>query len=717
MTNERRAGYGSDGQDCSPSRAGIETSAKGSRHPNLIKLYYVPVFALRELLESRAPGQKFGHLRQAELVKQADGMAAITAADVDSLYENYRYGQPLTFYLYLLPGGLIDPDREELQSILDEVVAQERSDLLGGFCLCQGYECETCPHQITLLDEEELEGFHEIRFRYYVTHHFLNADEHPDAVLQSRYGFVWSDLSLGYLAILTHDERVNGLLTRALARCLRANPLPVCFPQELLDKHFSIEKAKHLSYYDPDTGIRRSISGHGLWQRFEQEIMSREQQYARPTSLYDEEVAQGVISGLGVASSKGKIYLTRTLPTSVVRAWARQRLPDLMRDVKELRAYQSDSPAHAIDAVHRMRLPSAGRTAINTIVEALLQTEREDLTNVGLSQTALAIYDALAGRYFSPYLRTLCSQCDQTAALCPYCESQTLDFGGQAVTCQACGATISDSAAVSLRCMNGHITTVPLAQAWSIAPNHWLQRRISRIFAEMERTWDERTDYFHIEGNTLYRLRKGTADRVPLPPVVQNYISNFWDPVTGQVHAGSGDIIAGHGHNGNNRQAGTSPAPVRAPGAAILVNEEKEMEGTMRKREDIRPTVTYTPTFYGPIYGPTHAGSGDIHAGGQRYGLEASDLTSLFEALRKLVAEQAPLDKKPAALQEVDELEAAVKAEKPDVGKMEQVLNWFRRYLPTLAGAVASVIVNPIVGRVVETAGELAAEELKRRFA
>jgi hypothetical protein len=196
-----------------------------------------------------------------------------------------------------------------------------------------------------LLDEERWESFREIRFRYYVRHRFLNADERADEVLQSRYGFLWLDLSQGYLVILTRDEQANGLLAAALVACLRATPVPVHFPKELIDKHFSIEKAKQLSYYDPGTGVRRCISGHGLWQRFEQEIAAREQQFARPSSLYDEEVAQGVVSGLEVMASKGRMLLTRTLPTSVVRAWARQRLPDLMRDVRELQAYQPQAAA------------------------------------------------------------------------------------------------------------------------------------------------------------------------------------------------------------------------------------------------------------------------------------------------------------------------------------------------------------------------------------
>ena len=90
--------------------------AEGHRLANLTKLYHVPVFALRELLDRRAPGHKYNQLGQDELVAKADSLPAITATDIEALYEDYRYGQRLSFYLYLLPSGLEIPTLEELQA-------------------------------------------------------------------------------------------------------------------------------------------------------------------------------------------------------------------------------------------------------------------------------------------------------------------------------------------------------------------------------------------------------------------------------------------------------------------------------------------------------------------------------------------------------------------------------------------------------------------------
>ena len=500
----------------------------GHRLANLNKLYHVPVFALRDLLQRRVAGRKFSGLDHDGLVAAADRLSDLSEADVEQLYENYRYGRSLAFYIYLLPEGVTEPALENVQAILDELAVADQPVPEGRVSAGEDYERETPPDQIVLMDEERLDGIREIRFRYYVAHHFLDVNEQPTRVLQTRYGFLWLDLNLGYLCILSRDERVNRLLTRALAGCLQVIPLPVRFPKELVDKHFSIEKAMRVSHYDPGTGVRQSISGQDLWNSYQEEILEREQRYVRPSSLYQEEVAAGVVSGLGVTASKGKIYLTKALPTSLVRAWGVRRLPELVRDLKALRDRQPEYFNRSVETINRMRLSAVGKTAILDIAEGLLRARREGAKSIALSRTALDIYQALAGKYFKPYLRAPCCQCQELAQFCPYCASPKLIIEGSSVTCGSCGALLSDGESVTLGCMEGHTTTVSLGEAFGIAPNHWLQKRMARVFEELGLTWDEQADYFHIEGPTLYALRREETCREELPPVVQGYLARLW---------------------------------------------------------------------------------------------------------------------------------------------------------------------------------------------
>ncbi len=104
---------------------------------------------------------------------------------------------------------------------------------------------------------------------------------------------------------------------------------------------------------------------------------------------------------------------------------------------------------------------------------------------------------------------------------------------------------------------------------------------------------------------------------------------------------------------------------------------------------------------------------------GARPEVTEADLAALKQMLaevREKVAAQAPPEKRDAALERVAELEEAVTAEEPDLTTMEYVTKWFAKHLPQLAGAVTSVVVHPIVGKIVEAAGDAAAAEFRRRF-
>lgn len=91
-------------------------------------------------------------------------------------------------------------------------------------------------------------------------------------------------------------------------------------------------------------------------------------------------------------------------------------------------------------------------------------------------------------------------------------------------------------------------------------------------------------------------------------------------------------------------------------------------------------------------------------------------MRELFAKLKRQIEAQAPPEKKDSAVERLEELEEAVTARKPDLTTVEYVKKWFGKHLPQLAGAVISVLINPIVGKVVEATGEIAAGELKRRF-
>jgi hypothetical protein len=91
-------------------------------------------------------------------------------------------------------------------------------------------------------------------------------------------------------------------------------------------------------------------------------------------------------------------------------------------------------------------------------------------------------------------------------------------------------------------------------------------------------------------------------------------------------------------------------------------------------------------------------------------------LHGLLADLKAQIEASAPAEKKEAALERVDEFKEAVTAKQPDLSTMEYVKGWFGKHLPGLAGAVLSVVVHPVVGKLVSAAGDAVAKEFQHRF-
>ena len=131
---------------------------------------------------------------------------------------------------------------------------------------------------------------------------------------------------------------------------------------------------------------------------------------------------------------------------------------------------------------------------------------------------------------------------------------------------------------------------------------------------------------------------------------------------------------------------------------------------------------SYTAHISGGVSGQLIQGDGNYQV--QTVGTgpvteaDLAEVRKLLEELRARVEAEASPEKKAEALQQVKELQETIETKDPEdvPDRLGGVKSWFKRNLPTLAGAVVSVIVNPIVGKVVEAAGTGLASEVQRRF-
>jgi hypothetical protein len=121
------------------------------------------------------------------------------------------------------------------------------------------------------------------------------------------------------------------------------------------------------------------------------------------------------------------------------------------------------------------------------------------------------------------------------------------------------------------------------------------------------------------------------------------------------------------------------------------------------------------------VSGQVVAGSGNflswnrISAAGSVTADELDKLREAFDEFRRLLSAEAG-DQADLAQRKLDELEEAVTANEPDLATMEATRSWFLRKLPRLAKPISSLILHPIVTRLVSAAGDQLVAEFTRRF-
>jgi len=185
----------------------------------------------------------------------------------------------------------------------------------------------------------------------------------------------------------------------------------------------------------------------------------------------------------------------------------------------------------------------------------------------------------------------------------------------------------------------------------------------------------------------------------------------------GQTVHGPQTVVAGSVHG--PQLSGQFDGPVAVGGGEVA-----DLRGV--EQVVYRPTgeqqVGHRVVITGDVSGQVAAGEGitQIRTGGvsgpEVTAADLAELQRLLADLKAQVEAQAPPEKRAAALERVGELGEAVAAAEPDLTTMEYVKRWFVRNIPELAGVVTGVLVHPVVGKLVEAAGDALATEFRRRF-
>lgn len=496
----------------STKRANVKNAPASSMNRKLHLLELIPGFALREILESRLGADddkqraRSARMTHEELVKQIESTSSISEEEIRQVFEDYRYGQRVSLQLYLFdPQQPLRLSATDLRNSMRKVLGlAENAEAENVDAEIEEYESEELLSKIDVRDEDEFDGTIEIGYKYLVRHNFLDENEEQSFVYQTRFGFLWLNYDQGHLAILARDDRITNLVGQALSQVLKFWPTKIKFPKEILDEHFPLESARRVTHLDPDTHVRHTVSGkvEGL-RKYRAEIKRRDKASLRPGALYDQELEPGYISGVGVTSSKGQIFLTRNVSATRLRRWAMDHLSSLVADLRDHLSNKPDQVALPSPAVRRLHLSTQARIQVDQIISYLIRLKKEHRSSVNLQSDSLGLFRELGARV-TPFILVECDKCGEIGDRCPECQHSAFAIRNSQIVCGNCGCDLVSHDQLRLRCLNGHRIQTPLSDALGVKFSDNLFTAIISALRDAKLDWDEDHECFYVQGNTLH---------------------------------------------------------------------------------------------------------------------------------------------------------------------------------------------------------------------
>jgi hypothetical protein len=295
------------------------------------------------------------------LIQLVEETTSIEQAEIDELYEEYRYGTRPTFYVYLLTTAPPAFTAAELLAVLQESAEDDDES------------AESTVKQIEALDIESFDTIEETRVSYLRAHHYIDEQGNPAVLWELRYAFLWIDRANQFVAVLARDRGICRPLVHAVGKLLGVTPVVPQISQGTIDRVVRSADAARLKLLDSD-GIGRSYTGLHYADPTAQASAFAEVQTRlnagdlRRSGLYLERIGE-IDAMLGISAPVGMLYLTRTLPLSILRRWAGTRLTRVIAAIREDESTQLTIPTQMFSLAH---LPSDQKKAVSTILRAAL---------------------------------------------------------------------------------------------------------------------------------------------------------------------------------------------------------------------------------------------------------------------------------------------------------------------------------------------------------
>lgn len=393
---------------------------------------------------------------------------AITSADIDATYEQYRYG--------LKPGFTLFSINKKYKNISESAAYKVLSDSLSEIPYGEDENIKSISAKAhTKIGASVIE----FSFSYLNKHSYLTENEEPAFVYELEECFAWIDPTNGFLAIKNAPEKVLAILKKAFSTAYSTQILNIKLTKKLIRDIFGDEKIKKGSFIKPNASDNEAEKITVSDSRFseKQAIQNSVSGYDMTGTFLNETVGKGESNTLGINCEKGRLYLTSNVSATVFREWSVERITSIIQYLSEGADYLDYEIFRAKNVMSSTiwtgySLPRKNLLEKVCYAAYVASVNKQDSAVIECNMLELRNMKS----YFYSSYKAYCNQCEEP--FFPRCvcgESSLATSKNGRLLCTDCGKEINEIA-----CEEGHVQHVSsLDDVIVVYPSAELMRNIS----------------------------------------------------------------------------------------------------------------------------------------------------------------------------------------------------------------------------------------------
>lgn len=512
------------------------------------KLQQIPVFALRQLLidlihsksldkdvtnryisifnsTPRSISQAIQNLHRESLVKLIKLCPEILGDDVDLLFEEYRYGSSPSFNIFVFS----DADFHSLE-LLRKNIEEEASEFN------RPLESEEYPrlrrifiNDLIELDIKEvvIEGNYSFQSRL----DYIDEEQNPTSVYQTRYGFFWINLAKKYVIVHAPEKKILQAIKRSIEQSINSTLTTLVIPKSLKNSlpFLDRDSLKSGKLHDPNKVSENfryiSFVDESPYEKGYEKLEERypEVKDARYRTILDDEKE----TSLKIKCDQASISLTGKIKASQFRSWCIEKL-DTLIDI--LDAFKNDIPQYiqTLDLYRASTLnkftPDQKKVCIEVISKILsLKTSSSMFESIDFDIPSQELA-GIMGRHIKFQYDFLCGQCsdeiEREFFRCPTCDSFEFSIrrknGQENLICNPINRS-HISFPLNLKCRNDHENLLPFSSFFEDAdgmPSNDLVHAISETIHHYVPgfQFNQESEFFYFRRSRFFYFRYRTSE-------------------------------------------------------------------------------------------------------------------------------------------------------------------------------------------------------------